>query len=565
MTIACKTAAEVEPGTVTINECGNILTSSTATFSWNDPNQTVSTIYDFWVGSMPLSNDIYDLAGGGSFNGSSVTVSNLPTDGRTIYKTLYVFANGSAGGITDTIQCTCTATTVLNADCMTFPQIAAAGPASNCYDENGIDRENSYLGEYLYQNPDVSDWEFNGDEICKLPDPEPSASAFLLPQASGGDDTAMVQAAINNNAEVRGQGSVPYRINSTIAVFNPTKIWDLPTQASGNQATQFSVTSSNVEFYRSIIDGRDNGSLKVGWLVGAVATDFVLSRSGARNFLTATGNMAGVWLRGGDRYKITCNEFTDLRLNGAASLTNISASALAVLNSNSVGATPGGYIANNYAENIHVLERSSGTTDPEFYRQQGYPDGTQSRPIIIANRCVNAGARLTKFQVSDGFVGSNFYHWRDRQGEFSRRVMKNVVNVQLGSDRVRAVNNRIKVEAEARYDAIFTVEDVGNRTFDDLHFDCNILELIDTPPQNFYANGLYLKENGGATNSTITNSSAKDNIWIGAGGTDHIIHIDSSWGGPLEPAGFDVSGNIVPGGGYVISSDYEGSGATYTP
>ena len=562
-TVECTCTADTQVVTAPqINECDAILASSTATFSWNDPDQTAATTYDWWLGSTPLSNDIYDHNGGGVFNGSSVTVSGLPTDGRTIYKTLYVLRDGSAGGITDTIQCSCTATTILNADCMTFEQIRDAGSGFSCY-PTGIDYVPAHVTEFLKLNPNVSHWEVNDLEVCALPDPEPSDGVFNLGLPSGGDDTATIQAAINNNAQVQGVAGAIYKINSTIAVFNATEIYDLATEVTGGQATQFSVTTANVKFYRSPINGNNASNFKVGWLVGPVATDFTLSRSGVRNILTPTGNAAGVWIRGGNNYHITCNDFRDLMLNAPATSTGNS-SVLAVLNSGS-GSLPGGYIANNYAENIHARLRNAGTTtDPEFYKQQGY-SGTQSRPNIIANTVINGGKRLAKFQISDGFVAGNFYHWKDRQGPLGTRVMTTVIAVQAGSDRVNVINNHIVIEAEARYDGLFTMQPVssGNVTNSDVHFDCNDIELIDTPPANFYAQGIYAKEVNGNTNNVLVNSSAKDNIIRGPGGTNHIFRIDSPYGGPLAPAGFDISGNMVTTP--VLISDYRGSGATYVP
>ena len=109
MSILCKAQ---EPAILPeIQNCGSTLTSSTTDFTWTDPGQTQNTVYGFWLGSSPGANDIYNHAGGGVLSGNAITAFNLPTDGRTIYKTLILYRDGINAGITDTIECTCTALT----------------------------------------------------------------------------------------------------------------------------------------------------------------------------------------------------------------------------------------------------------------------------------------------------------------------------------------------------------------------------------------------------------------------------------------------------------------------
>lgn len=112
-----------EPTTApSILNCGSVLTGSTETFLFDDPSQTATTIYDFWLGSAPGTDDIYDHDGGGVFNGLSITVNNIPTDGRTIYKTWFISRSGNFDD-TETITCTCTA-----ADIDQFKITADFGP-----------------------------------------------------------------------------------------------------------------------------------------------------------------------------------------------------------------------------------------------------------------------------------------------------------------------------------------------------------------------------------------------------------------------------------------------------
>ncbi|MCX7826020.1 MAG: hypothetical protein N2689_10735, partial [Verrucomicrobiae bacterium] len=67
---------------------GSTLTGSATTFIW-DTGVGVSG-YALWVGSSPLSYDIYQ----GIQSGQSRTLT-LPTDGRTIHVTLWSWINGS--------------------------------------------------------------------------------------------------------------------------------------------------------------------------------------------------------------------------------------------------------------------------------------------------------------------------------------------------------------------------------------------------------------------------------------------------------------------------------------
>jgi len=59
------------------------------TFSWSAGS---ATAYWLLVGSTPGGFDIYSS---GSVTVQSVTVNNIPTDGRTIYVSLYSKVNGS--------------------------------------------------------------------------------------------------------------------------------------------------------------------------------------------------------------------------------------------------------------------------------------------------------------------------------------------------------------------------------------------------------------------------------------------------------------------------------------
>jgi len=63
---------------------GSTFTSSTVTFQWTAGS---ATAYGLTVGSSPGGTDIYNSEA--TLQTTSQTVSNIPTDGRTIYVRLY--------------------------------------------------------------------------------------------------------------------------------------------------------------------------------------------------------------------------------------------------------------------------------------------------------------------------------------------------------------------------------------------------------------------------------------------------------------------------------------------
>lgn len=568
-----ETVVEPPTGEVTIQNCGTVLTGSSVNVSWTDTRNNIDplTRYDLLI-DIGDGNGFIDQGPSVQYPATSLSSTTpIPTDGRVIVKRIDY---GLPGEPPETVTCTCTALTVTTANKQLYPEIEASSPdlPLNCFDlaDSVEDFDEAHLAEYLYKHPDIHNWDVDTatQTVCGLDPsvPDPNNSVFL-PPPSGGNDHGMIQTALNANpgADIVGTGGT-YLLGSTLNMTNAgTRLFDAPSRVTGSQGTIYNVNAPSVEVHNSPIDFDNRPNAAIGWLV-LDATNFVLSRSGVRDMRkVGNGVAAGVWIRGGNNFKIVCNEFINLLLDSAATATG-SSSVLAVLNSGS-GAMPGGYVANNTADNIHTRRRNSGTTDPEFYRQQGY-SSTPNRVYIIANRVVNGGKRFVKVQNSNVFVGSNLYHWRDRQGPLGVRVQTTVVAVQLGSVDVRAVHNRVIIEGEARYDAVFTVNrNGGPAAFDNLHFDCNCVDYIDTPPENFYALGLLLLKdnlNSSAGSLNVTNSSAKDNTLKGGGGTNHLFTADSAFGNAnFTGIGIDISGNVesTP----VLISDFRSSGTNYVP
>ena len=68
---------------------GSTFSSSTVTFSWTAGS---ATTYALAIGSTPQKPEIYNS---GAVHMASVTVNNIPTDGRTIYVALASQVNGT--------------------------------------------------------------------------------------------------------------------------------------------------------------------------------------------------------------------------------------------------------------------------------------------------------------------------------------------------------------------------------------------------------------------------------------------------------------------------------------
>jgi hypothetical protein len=69
------------------------LTSSTVTFTWSAANP--ATYYWFNLGTASSGANAKNLYSGSPTTATSVTVSGLPTNGETIYATLYSYIGGA--------------------------------------------------------------------------------------------------------------------------------------------------------------------------------------------------------------------------------------------------------------------------------------------------------------------------------------------------------------------------------------------------------------------------------------------------------------------------------------
>ena len=538
-----------------------------------------------WTHDNPLSSTVnYDLKINGVDPGPSVThpissntidicsALGITTGSGTLNIELLYWYDGDLNTILSAGTCT------VNYDfggpsgnVFTFAQIRAAGRSANGYGDAGIDYADAHLAELLYMNPDMCNWNVDAanELITILPCEEPTGSIAYLPAPSGGNDANMIENFISANAgkSVVGTGDI-YQLSNTVDINVPVKIFDVPTRMTGSIGIAYGVNSADVEFHNCPIDANNSATLLTGWNVAAIAHRFVLTRSGVKDmFRIGDGPAAAVRLRGGRDFKISCNRFENLLLQ-----TNPSSSGSTIMravwsaNSAPGALSPGGYIANNYVNNLHTNRKPSGTTDPEFFAVQSY-DGTAGRVKIIANRCVNAGKRMVKCQVGNVFAASNFYHWKDLNGPLGDRIQSTVVSIQLRSNHVRAINNRIKLEGNGKYvDSFRANVSTGDHIFEELHFDYNDIECIDAPESIHHGHGIayYNSDSSSAdSHNQLTNCSARGNVFRGSGGTNHVFYFGPGFDDDASSLDIDISGNTVTTP--ILISVFRGSNSTPLP
>lgn len=547
----------------------DVLASANETiyFSFTEPNpdrrwhlqMRTSNYGPYSTTEIDTANSFYSENGKGDLTNSSAVPINFPTNGETIHVRLTLSdPSGTWSGWNSIVQNSYVdliliAPTITVTGGVTYAQVRAAGRTRNGYEANS-DNDYVHLGEYLYNNQTVINWNHDttNKTISPLDMPQPSAGAFELPNPTGGNDASMIQSAINSNSQVKGKPGAVYSLGSTVTVSSATAIWDVATKITSSPSTAFKITADNVKFYNSPIDGNNVGAFRVGWSVEHTADNFELIKSGVKNIRTSVGPAAGVWLRGGNNFRIVGNDFRNLYNTGAATATT-SSSVLAILSSDAgstTSASPGGLIAQNVAVEIESRKRNSPTTtDAEFFRMQNYT-GEKGRVILIANRCLNAGGRFAKFQHPNGLVASNFWHWKDKNGTLGTRTLKSFVNCQIDGWDVRVVNNRILADAEGRYTSILKVQPRLNSIdlIDNVHFDYNEITCASIPAENYYGEGIQWRNKNSAVARDVNklqSCSAKNNEFKGSGATSYVFIFGAGY--PANAAGLDIdiSGNTV--------------------
>jgi hypothetical protein len=89
-TYRAASSASAAPSSITSPVKGTTLAGATQLFEWNDAG---ATYFQLWVGNTPGAYDIGYFPEAGTSD-HSVTATGLPTDGRTLYVTLYSMVDG---------------------------------------------------------------------------------------------------------------------------------------------------------------------------------------------------------------------------------------------------------------------------------------------------------------------------------------------------------------------------------------------------------------------------------------------------------------------------------------
>jgi len=240
---------------------------------------------------------------------------------------------------------------------------------------------------------------------------------------------------------------------------------------------------------------------------------------------------------------ITCNRFENL-------VSKNSAVRAMWINPGRSGSKTvrGGVFANNHGGNFQSKNVSD---DADVVVLQGHA-GKQikDRPfLIMANRFVNAGKRLVKWQTGNSKALSNYYHWKDASGPLGRRAMAGAIATFTSNNIAR--NNHLKYSAKGELpQAMFSmmggsVEDIG----DNNHFNCNLVEYdVDVP--FLYTSSVLLAQSvdtEALSGHEYTNSSFTNNVIVGPGRWQWNFWFGKGW--HFKSSGFTHKPNSWGRGG----------------
>jgi len=419
----------------------------------------------------------------------------------------------------------------------TFDYIKSNGLDNACYPNS-----DHIVAEYLFQNPDVCYWDVNESNrtISAVDVPTPPADAVPLPAPSGGNDTAALAAVINANPGRAVVGRGIYKIKN-LEIRVSVDIFNMPMEPVSGAREMVFVRSPDVRIFNSPIDGKSSSSLRFGYHVQAGAHRFHLVNSGMKNvFHRHSGMLNGVVLHGVDNFHIACNRFENL-INSTSNKSK-TARANSIWMAGGDGRTSGGYIVNNTAINH---QSNGGKFDSEFLTVQNYRSTDPNNPLkVFGNRAIDAGKRFTKHQNGDALVLSNHHEWATTHGPLGKRRMLSYASV-LSSDDVTVRNNRITVAGNSDFDSIF-VAFGSRRVQDNIHFDCNDIEIKDTYSLQSSFNPVIVSaamrnRPDSSTGFEATNSSAKNNVLHGSGSVS--FHYWFGAGYQTMGGRFDAQGN----------------------
>ena len=400
--------------------------------------------------------------------------------------------------------------------------------------------------EFLFQNSNVCYWEVDEENktIAALKTPVPTGDEIELPAPSGGDDTKILQDKINDNPGKSFVGLGVYKV-AGLSIEVPATIFNMSMEPAANAEHIVSIQSENVRIYNSPIDAKKMNSVYLGWKVEPGSHGFHLVNSGFTNMHHTKGtNGGGVKIQGARDYHIACNEFSNIISKAdEPDMFTARANAIWITGKRGTYQSEGGTIANNESENLQSNGKHDGNVDAEFFTSQSH-SGHTNLVKIFANRCVNAGKRLTKWQNGGGKALSNSYYWKDRQGELGERRQRTIAAVHHGHDDVWVDNNRIKIAGEGEFDFLFNLTGGDSQRHKNFHFDGNDIEIMDPVGADHYGQ-LFRGENT-SSDKNVTglepiDSSARNNNIYGSGTVSYYYAFGDGWDD--RGGDFDISEN----------------------
>jgi len=437
-------------------------------------------------------------------------------------------------------------------DTMTYAQIRAAAIAkypniqhdfkSSSHDEY----HDRHLAAFIELDENLRYWNQNtgAETISKQASPTVPSDALDLPAPSGGDDTSALRnfVAANSGREFDGKNRT-YRLGnwtmSDACVIHNLKF--VPTND-----IVFKVNTSNVEMHGAEVLFGSRRTMTRVWELSANADNFHLTGSkcndwaGNNTSSTRDGNFSAVWFRGDCKnYHIVGNEFMNLTQDSVGVKSDRSNAFLY----NGGSQFDGGMIANNRIEN---LQSNGKLDDSEPFTMQNATGPAASNKIkYLANRHVNAGKRMIKVQhdAKNIVAFSNYYEWKDRQGDIGARKMLTIIALQQRAGDCTLAHNRFVIGAEARYDSLVTLANTTSGTANDnVVFENNDIVFTVRPPETYYATILLHKNP--RYRDQVGNVFARNTL-RGAGSINYLYEFNEYNKNTWDIAGNDVQVPIL--------------------
>lgn len=394
----------------------------------------------------------------------------------------------------------------------TFAQIAVGAHQDFCASQG----DESYMAEYLYQHPTVSLAEVqsinNVKCVVPLPDPALPANATVLNPPSGGDDTAMLNAALNQGGAFDGLNRT-YRISRLNHTVAGLQLFNITLNPIAGATELIHVNASNVLHYNVNIDAQDQASVYQAVRVFDVP-NYRFMKGSIRNIWHKFGGTAGFNRHGGafrfrnsDNFLVTASTFENIRNDTEYPIHPTGTENIAICNifwliGDQTGPVPHGRMFNNNVKNVQSNGRGEASNFMTVQLYNGIASADNLK--IYGNRAEDCGKRFLKFQESGGTALSNSYWWRTYQGDLQEpeRKWQAFVAMQYGSSNIIVENNRVRL-SHGKWDRILVIATTDGPVNDNISIRCNDF-LFEKPHANDSSGGgdvIFIDDSTSSANS----------------------------------------------------------------